>query len=206
MEYKTVEENVEKIYEVKFNEKELKDLLDRIVVNASYKVHGKFCYHESYIDKLPNGDPMYINITNEHRCTSETQGSYPFDSIAFTGTKIVPPKLAYIIAGILKGDEDSIQSLLEYRNSDELIPIQNKINSANDKVNNISNYEFGRKIEALKKLEELCNDENENKFFDIPKLEYYYSVSLKTIELQLISEKCFKTGETVKLKNLYIKK
>lgn len=55
------------------------------------------------------------------------------------GVEVTPPRLAYIIGGILKNEEESIYDLMHYRANPELIPITQKIAKADKEIDKISN-------------------------------------------------------------------
>ena len=67
MEFIEKSDNVERVYSVYYDDKKLKELLDEVVRNASYKTDGTFTapYNASFEGNvfisgadLPNGNPM----------------------------------------------------------------------------------------------------------------------------------------------------
>lgn len=210
MEFIERKDNVEKVYSVNYNGEKLKDLLDEIVKNVSYKIDGTFTapYNASFEGNtftsgasLPNGDPMYENIKRIYRYTSNGSYSYHDDSIAVEGTKLTPPELAFIIKRILSEDSNSIYEFLSYETYGELIPIDTKIEYANKDVDEIDNFDFDNKIYALNNLKQLCEDKKSKKYFDVELLRQYYLKACSLFELQLLSEKVTKNGERVLLKD-----
>lgn len=210
MEFIERKDNVEKVYSVNYNVEKLKDLLDEIVKNVSYKIDGTFTapYNASFEGNtftsgasLPNGDPMYENIKRIYRYTSNGPYSYRDDSIAVEGTQVTPPELAFIIKRILAEDSNSIYEFLAYETYGELIPIDKKIEYANKDVDEIDNFDFDNKICALNKLKQLCEDKKSKKYFDVELLRQYYLKACSLFELQLLSEKVTKNGEGVLLKD-----
>ncbi len=203
-------DNVEKVYSVYYDAEKLKKLLDEIVKNASYKIDGKFTapYNASFEDNvftsgasLPNGDPMYENITSIYRYTSNGPYSYHDDSIAVEGTEVNPPELAFIIERILAENPNSIYAFLDYPNHEELIPIDEKIATANKKIDEIDNFDVDKKFEALDNLKQLCEDKKAKKYFDVDLLKLYYLQARSLFELQLVSEKFMKSSDKVLLKD-----
>ena len=203
-------DNVERVYLVNYDNEKLKELLDEVVRNASYKTNGKFTapYNASFEGKkftsgadLPNGDPMYENIKSIYRFTSDGPYSYHNDSIAVEGTKVTPPKLAFIIRGILSEEPNSIYEFLNYETNDELVPIDEKIVAANKAVDEIDNFDFNKKRNALDTLEQLCEDKESKKYFDVELLKKYYLQASSLFELELISEKTINNSGRVLLKD-----
>jgi len=205
-------ENVERVYEVTYDKEKLIALLDEIVKKASYKIEGTFnvpygtrvsLSKQTIVEggKLPNEDPMFINIKRIYEYTSDSSYSYHNDSTAIEGTKIVAPQLAYIIKGLLSDEPDSIDSFMKYESSEELIPIDKKIKDQDAKINETSNFAVDKKIELLEELKELCSKKDTNQYFDAKLLIAYYTAACNLIEMQLISEKVVKKGNKVLLKD-----
>lgn len=185
MEFKEKSNNVERVYSVYYDNKKLKELLDKIVRKASYKIDGEFTapYNASFEGNtftsratLPNGDPMYENIKRIYCYTS-------------------------IIEGILHEDPNSIYAFLNYETHDELVPIDEKIAIVNKTVDEIDNFEFDQKVNALNNLKQLCEDKKSKKYFDVELLKQYYSQACSLLELQLVSEKTIKNGDRILLKD-----
>ena len=112
MEYIEKKGNVERVYEVLYDKEKLKELLDKIVRTASYREQGTHIilagpkyennkFEEGQEPKLLNGDPRFENITSLSEWSSDGIYSYHGDSIQIKGTKVVPPRLEYIIYNIL---------------------------------------------------------------------------------------------------------
>ena len=181
---------VEIIFDVQYDADKLKDLLDRIVKKASYKEKGRFTapYYAQYEDNkfindivLPNGDSMYEDI---ERISSFDHGDY----IEVVGVEVTPPRLAYIIDGILKNKEESIHDLKNYRANPELIPITEKIAKADKEIDKISNLDIDNKIGALERLKELCENKKKGKYFDTQLLADFYEEALSLIDLSIVRE------------------
>lgn len=212
MKYVERTDDIEKVYSVHYDGEKLKKLLDEIVRKASYRVDGSFTASSSNVVKtdgnifisdedLPNGDHVYENIEDVYYFPSESSYGYHSDSIGFNGTKVISPELAYIIKKILSNKSKGIYELINYRNHDDLIPIDKKIENAEMNVNRISNFDFENKINALKILKKHCEDKEENRYFDVALLNHYYSQAISLFELHLISEKTLKNNESVLLKD-----
>lgn len=210
MEFIEKSDNIEKVYSVYYDSEKLKKLLDEIVRNVSYKTDGKFTapFDASFEGNvftsganLPNGDPMYENIDSIYRYTSHGYYSYHNDSIAVEGTLVTPPKLAFIIEKILSNEPNSIYNFLDYATSSELVSIDEKIIVANKSVDEIDNFDYDKKINALNNLKQLCENKKEKKYFDSELLKQYYLQACSLVEFQLVSEKTIRTGERILLKD-----
>ena len=208
MEFIEKSDNVERVYSVYYDDKKLKELLDEVVRNASYKTDGTFTapYNASFEGNvfisgadLPNGNPMYENIKRIYRFTSNGPYSYHGDSIAVEGTQVTPPELAFIIERILSDEPNSIYKFLNYATHDELVPIDEKIAAANKAVDEIDNFDFDKKINALNSLKQFCEDKKAKKYFSIlffiiligVIIYLIYSLNKKSNECKLVSENLY---------------
>ena len=211
MKYVEKSDNVERVYSVYYDELALLNLLNRIVRQASYRVNGTFTapYGARYSGKkftsgaeLPNGDPMYENITSIYPYTSnDDQYSYRNDSIAVEGTKITSPHLADIIKGIIDGKSNSISEFLNYSKSEELISLDKKIFNINEVIDKTDNFCYDEKIEALELLKRYCENKNAGKFFDVTLLKRFYDEACSLIGLQLVSEKTIKNDVKILIRD-----
>ena len=213
MKYEVTEGNVKKIYSVHFVKDQLNDILNGVCREACYKVKddrhdmpsGAKWEKNKIIDgaKLPNGDPMFININSIYEYASNGGYSYHNDSVGIDGTKVVVPKLAYILVDIINKKDCCLKELLDYANSPELVSIDKKISILNDKINKCSNTNYDEKIGLLEKMKELCEKKKNNHFFNASLLTTYYEETCSTILLELEEEIVTKTNvdEKVKLKD-----
>lgn len=204
-------ENVERVYEVYYDREKIKEILDEIVKKTSYKTEGKFTAPSGASFKgneftngasLPNGDPMYENIKRIYYYTSNGPYSYHNDSIAVEGIQVTSPELAYIIERILADEPESIYEFLEYLFHPELVPIDEKIKKLNKEIDNIDNFDFDKKINALNNLKRLCEEKKAKAYFDTDLLRNYYMRAFFLVELRLVSEKTITNGSRVLLKDL----
>ena len=210
MEFIEKSDNIERVYLVYYDDKKLKELLNEVVRNASYRTDGTFTapYNASFEGNvftsgadLPNGDPMYENIKRIYRFTSKGPYSYHDDSIAVEGTQVTPPELAFIIEKILSNETNSIYKFLNYANHEELVPIDEKIAAANKAVDEIDNFDFDKKINALNSLKRFCENKKGKEYFDVELLKKYYLQACSLFELELVSEKTIKNGGRILLKD-----
>ena len=131
---------------------------------------------------------MFENIKSIREYTSTDTYSFHGDSIEIEGTKVVPPLLEYIIRNILKGDENGINDLMNYQNYPELIDIDVKIDDANKKVDEINNFSFDEKIDAINTLKAFFEDKKAGRYFDVKLLQALYDEALSLFELELKQE------------------
>ena len=214
MQYIEKNDNIERVYNVFFNEEELSRILDEIVKNVNYEEEGTFTlsynacvdYSNNHIlsgEDLPNKMPRFKNIKRIYRCTSNTIHSYHNDSVACEGTQVFVPYLAYIIKGILRKETNCMESFINYKNSEEIVPLDDKIKILNDKINSMNNEYTDMKISLLKDLRRLLDNKKNNKYFDTELLNKYYNEASGYIELELVSEKVIiKERNKVLLKDL----
>ena len=218
MNYEVTNGNVKKIYSVHFDNEKLEDVLNGVCREACYKVKderlempsGAKWKENKIIDgaKLPNGDPMFININSIYEYTSNGGYSYPNDSLGIDGTKLIVPKLAYILADLIDNKEGSLKEFLDYEHSPELISIDKKISILSARIDNVNNENYNRKIELLEQMKELCENKKNNHFFNASLLAIYYEEACSIIELHLEKEIITQriTDEKIKIKDFLEKK
>lgn len=203
-------ENVEREYDVYYDREKLKEILDEIVKKTIYKTDGNFTaphgasFNGNEFTKgasLPNGDPMYENIKKIYYYTSSGPYSYHNDSIAVEGTQVTSPELAYIIEKILADEPESINEFFEYFFHPELVPIDEKIKKLNNEIDEIDNFDFDRKINALNNLKCLCEEKRVKAYFDPDLLRKYYTQAYFLFELRLVNEKTKINGSRILLKD-----
>ena len=78
------------------------------------------------------------------------------DSIKIIGEKIIVPELVNIIQDILLEKDESIEGLLNYKDNDDIMHIDLRIENLNYFINTISNFDFSNKIQAINNLKQLC--------------------------------------------------
>ncbi|MBR2828494.1 MAG: hypothetical protein IKE70_04615 [Bacilli bacterium] len=206
MYYIEVDDFVERTYSVSFDKDELEKLLDTIVKTSSYRVEGKFEVAGIKSKKglshitLMNGDPLYENVQNSYNQSGYDELGDREEFLSFTASKVVPPHLSTLVHDILEEKEESLSNLLEYDNSEELIPIDEIITRQLDKVNEIDNFDFDNKIQALEELKKLVFAKKNHHYYDVDLLKKLYSESLSIIGLELVSEKVTKKGDKILLK------
>lgn len=204
-------DNYERVYEVKIYNEELTNLLDDLVKNASYRCNGEFIEsRDNKVDTinnkvdlfLPNGDDVYENITNTRvKCEDRSPYEYYDAPYEIKGTKVVAPKLAYIIKGLLNNDERWLDSILKYKSNSELISIDEQITLCDYRIDKINNCNFDEKISALENLKALYNRKANKEYFDVELLKCFYERACCYIELKLISEKTYKSSKPILLKD-----
>lgn len=200
MQYIEKNEKSERVYSVKCDQEGLRELLNQIVRNASYRKQGRFHItdddHSNGIDgyKLPNGDAQYENIKNVFQTTT---GSIDH-SIGVEGTKVIAPELAKIVRGIIDGDEGSIEQFVNYPSSQELVPINEKIMVANQQLNSQS-HDYSWKLAILSNLGDLFEARDKGYFFDTDLLKQFYGVASSLVEMKLVSEQ-ITIGDKILLK------
>ena len=204
MEFIEKNNGIDRVYSVNYNDEKLRELLNEIVRNASYKENGIFVApYNAEVDyknnkfisgaNLPNGDPMFENIERIYSYVYGSPFIYNDDSITVKGTKVTSPALASIIAGILEGDASSVHNFMYYEGHEELIPIDEKIALTNDSINGISNFEFGMKIDALNKLKDLCKQKHLRQYFNTVLLKEYYLKACELIKFEEVESTNDKT-------------
>lgn len=194
MEYKERKDNIEYVYDVEIDRDKLNGLLNRLVRDLSYREEGVFkAPYEASIDPvtgelhgafLPNGDPMFECVRKACKYTSEE--GYVNDSIAVDGIKVCAPKLATLIKGVLNGDETSLYELAYYKNDQELIPIEDRIKKANERLD--SQIDTSTKEERYEALRDVCDDYENGRFYDTKLLSNYYDQACSLIELTQVRQ------------------
>ena len=210
MEFLNIDDNGIKCYDVSFDANKLEELLNEIVRNGSYRTNGTFVapydveadvMNNKIISgaTLPNGDPIFENIIRVYNYTYGTPFIYNNESINVKGTKVTPPYLAFIIKSILSGDKNGISRFVGYKNSDELISIDDKIASVNKLINETSNFDFDKKIDSLNVLKSLCNQKKTSQYFDAELLKKYYLEAWNIIKLEVVEDRVQKRNNKQKV-------
>lgn len=214
MEYTEKSDNIERVYLIHFDTKKLTDLIDRIVKNTSYSEKGEFIVlNNSYLDfdkkilslgiELPNGDPMYKDITGLYDYKPSNERIRYGHLLLVQGTKINVPELADIIKNMMEGDEGSFNDFLLYEQSDELTCIDDKIVFLSDVIDHIDNSNSDLKINLLNKLKKLTSDKKAFKYYNTEVLKELYSEAFSYISLQLISEKVTMKSKKILLRDYF---
>jgi hypothetical protein len=203
MEYKIKRNNVEDVYEVFVDTKEMNMLLSSLVRTLSYREKGSFiapCIARASYEKqkiygaiLPNYDPMFEKITRIYK--TEDENSY--DSIGVDAVKVTPPRLARIMKGLIDNDSNSIYDLIIYKDDLELVPIEERINkAATDLENDPTN------TEKRNELMSLYEDYDNGRYFDTEKLSSFYEKTRSLVSLTKIKQTTYyKTNNKCLLKN-----
>ena len=204
-------DNVERVYDVIVYNDKLTNLLDELVKNASYRCNGEFVENrDTKIDSinkkvdlfLPNGDNVYEDITGTRvKCEDRSPYEYYDAPYVIRGTKVVAPRLAYIIKGLIDNDDRCLDDMLNYKNNSELVSIDEQILLSDCKVDRIGNSKCDEKINALKELKDLYYRKENKQYFDIELLKCFYERACCFIELKLISEKTYKNVKPILLKD-----
>ncbi len=188
MEFIDKSKKEERVYEIIFDREKLKLILDEIVKYTSYRVSGEFRspdrikFEGHNIIKgasLPNGEPMFQDITRIW---------WGGDAHYIKGVKIIPPKLATIIEGILNGHEGSFRAFIKYETEYELISIDEKIAAAKLDAEMIDESKPDAKIKALKRIEKLYLEKRDNRYFNTDLLKDYYNLARSLFKLHLVKE------------------
>ena len=138
-------------------------------------------------EELPNGEPLYTNVSKIFKYSSRKPHGYVNDSLGVRGTKNYVPELSYILAGILNGDEASIQAFIEYPYNEELVPTADKLTNAikrvNQEIGDLKDVSYLWKMSALDNLNRIFEKTESRQYFDPQVLSRYYhrACSLITI-------------------------
>lgn len=202
MNYKIREGNIVRIYNVVYDKEKLEELLNKIVRECSYKIKGEFtlkvseviygysrdkCWGIRSLPSLLNGDPMYQDTTK----VCDDYDGLSRERVFVNGSKVIVPKLAYIIFSILNGDVDAIKLLVEYASDDEIKPIEVIITKKIERLLEIKtdlNSNIDELIEISKQLTELGERKKEGHFFNLVSLNKCYLEAIGSINCELISE------------------
>ena len=202
MNYKIREGNIVRVYNIVYDKEKLEELLNKIVRECSYKVKGEFTLKVSEViygyDKdrsygirslpsLLNGDPMYQDTTKVY----DDHDGLSRERVFVNGSKVILPKLAYIIFSILNGDVDAIKLLFEYASDDELKPIDIIITKKIERLFEIKadlSSNTDELIEISKQLTELGERKKEGHYFNLVSLNKCYLEAIGSINCELISE------------------
>lgn len=205
MEITKTSENKVSVYELVFDEEQIKNLRNEIITNCSIRVRGRYRVeaktHEgakkiinSLVDSI--GNKIYENVTD----IREEQVNDPFDywrhgdpvPYSFEADALVSPKLVRFLNNLLSGeDEFSLFKYDNFKDREELSEkskLHMKILLLDHEISQISNMDTERKIQKLKELALLIELFNDIPNFDYEKLSNYYDLVDKAISLELVQE------------------
>lgn len=172
-----------------------RSILNDIVTNVNYKVNFKD-KEINPTDKLPDGSPRYVNLKRRIKYTK-----HGLDYM-YEGTEVVVPELAYIIQEFIQNEDvESLQSLFDYKHSNDLISIDNQISGLNTIIDSLDNFNFNAKMHALKSLKELCEKKKAGQYFDAELLQDYYLEAMNSISFVLKSEESIIKSHFIKCNN-----
>ncbi len=190
MNYIERNEECERVYEISFDRSQLESLKHTIIRFGSYETDEAVP-----LPVPPLGAPFDEDIYDSTLSFDSKKGEDE------ASTKKVEPVLASIVGRLLDGYPNSIYDLICYRDSEELVSIDERIRRANNDVNSIENSDYVRKVKALDKLRDLFNQREKHEYFDADFLMKMYNDVLSAISYQLISETTYKKGEKKLLLN-----
>jgi len=198
-------ENKESVYEIVFDEEQIKNLRNEIIKNCSIRVRDRHRVEaktlEGAKDKINSlvdsiGNKIYENVTD----IREEQVNDPFDywrhgdpvPYSFEADVLVSPKLVGFLNNLLSG-EDAI-SLYGYEYFKERKELSKKddlnmeIKEKDSAINQISNFDTETKIKELDELAYMLKRLQNIPAFDYEKLSTYYDYADNCISLELVQE------------------
>ncbi len=212
------EDNIEREYNVTYDEEKLKDLIDRIIKTASYTKEGTFCiddgeiinykfhYYEyeggkftGFQPTLTNGDPLFKKTVSIMSGKNE-------DELEVHGTKVVEPVLSQLLNEILheEAEEGVFVDFIEYEKIyKETTPIDEQISDLNELIDATSNTNTTVKIELLKELGDLLERKIKNHLFNTELLKAYYEEAKSIFEFELVRETKTTSGVKTFYKDIF---
>lgn len=204
MEITKTSENKVSVYELIFDEEQIKNLRNEIIKNCSIRVNGRYRVEahthtdakeiiNSLVDSI--GNKIYENVSD----IREEQVNDPFDywrhgdpvPYSFEADALVSPKLVGFLNKLLSDVEIvpfEYDNFKERKELSEKSKLHMKILLLDHEISQISNMDTERKIKKLKELALLIELFNDIPNFDYDKLSTYYDLAEQAINLELVQE------------------
>ncbi len=223
MKFIVKEGNVQRTYLAYFDIEEMKRLLDNIIDYAGYSRYGVYELQENEVEKdengnlrptalLPNGKPVFkvfFHMSKIRNRDGDTYfGEYYHRNAKLSsqylldGLKVYIPSLAGIVRDLIDGKEDALSRLLDYKNHDDFKTILERVLQLEKEANQIPDYNYNKKIDALIRLRDLVDEKNNHNYFDNINLHHLYDDVLDAIHTTLIKEEALREDKKVHLKDL----
>lgn len=205
MEITKTSENKVSVYEIVFDEEQIKNLRNEIIKNCSIRVRGRYRVEAKTLEGAKNkidalvdsiGNKIYENVTD----IREEQVNDPFDywrhgdpvPYSFEADALVSPKLVGFLNNLLSG-EDAIslygyEYFKERKELSEKTKLAMEINAKDYEINQISNYDTERKMQMLEEFAYMLDRLQNIPAFDYKKLSSYYDLAEQAINLELVQE------------------
>lgn len=202
MVYKETNGNITTIYSVEIYDRELvQQALEDIVSKTGYEIYGHHILPcdllrssvETELRKTLPDDitPMYTDINNDIITDPSKvldRKFLPSGLAVISSNKKVVPELAYIVHDLLEGKRHVAKRLIEYRNNEELLDIDTRIDIADETIDAYNMGYSGSNIKTFKRIYSKQYDLREMKkngeVFDTEELLSLYSKILSVCDIQ----------------------
>lgn len=194
MEYIERDGTKQKIYNVNINDDVLYNICHHIIKECSYKEKGTFLVEKEYISKTGQIRKYFINGAMEYQNVRLIK-NYGSDKTLVKATRIIPPYLVEILTALIKneskmGNYNTLDEFITYSKGYDLIPIEDRIKSAIDSLNDPTT----KKIKELEEryrdiLNNLLERKRQDLYFtseQIESIKYYYDLAARFITLELV--------------------
>lgn len=208
-------DNKESIYEMIFDEQNIRNLIDEIIENCSFRKKGRYVVYarskEAARIKIENEIFWKEIKTYEKICDFRAEDFHdpnnywrPGDPrpFSFEAEAIVAPELVYYLMNILKGENIDYNWFVNREELHKKEKIKTQIQKIDSEINHMSNFNWETKIKMLEELGTKVKHLNELPNFDNEILDKYYSLVENSIKLELLQEtikyskKLLKTNST----------
>lgn len=204
MEITKTSENKVSVYEIVFDEEQIKNLISEIIKNCSIRVRGRYRVEAKTLEGAKNkidalvdsiGNKIFENVTD----IQKEQVNDPFDywrhgdpvPYSFEADALVSPKLVGFLKKLLSDEEITFREYEYFKERTELFRIDKtteELKVINSEINQISNFDTERKIQKLQELAYMVQRLKSIPNFDYEKLSTYYDYADNCISLELVEE------------------
>lgn len=204
MEIVKTSENKESVYELVFDEEQIKNLRNEIIKNCSIRVRGRYRVEAQTLEGAKNkidalvdsiGNKIYENVSD----IREEQVNDPFDywrhgdpvPYSFEADALVNPKLVGFLNILLSGEKISLYGYEYFKERKELFrkdELNQELKAQDTLINQISNFDTERKIKMLNELLLTMKAIKSIPDFDYETLSTYYDYADNCISLELVEE------------------
>lgn len=201
MEIRRKVDNTESVYEIQYDEQQIKNLINEIIKDCSIRRTETHCiearYEKDLLEKINStvfweNIPVYENI----RKIKEEPINDPFDywrrgdpvPYSFESDTLNVPGLVSFLINLLEDKEVDYDWFVERRELSYKKELLKELEDLDKEINKVSNYDTKEKIRMLENLARQVKYINSIPDYDMEKLNYYYSLAESYIRLELVQQ------------------
>ena len=182
-------------YDVEFDKKEVKKLIDEIIKTVAIRTKGTFYEFSSSVGQvlkngslsrplLENKSPKYVDVEDVSYFSSGMDNGYYHDTCCIRGTKVEIPSLVILLNYVLAGKGFAIRALEDYRDNPEMVPLEVRIQRMKEQLDQMD-YSDPQIPSLIKRYQSLLEtqERNDEVTFDRELLGQCYAKAFEVIHI-----------------------